>query len=190
MRQLSIRQQDESLFDRLPGKCWSSGSGASAQPPILSAPAALLPTVNQLGLKADHSPPSSAEVTNAWSYPSTPRYAFIEKFLIKYSQVLPCKTYLLVCVRVCVYTYWCLTCFFFFASIFISLADLNLAFPEPPAWRIASMRFARASLLSTGNAVDFWNKIPSLTDIFLIKRTMTCKYANQRWWVNTVNSKA
>jgi len=26
--------------------------------------------------EADHSPPSSAEVTNAWSYNSTPQYAF------------------------------------------------------------------------------------------------------------------
>jgi len=30
-----------------------------------------------LGREADHSPPSSAEVTNEWSYNSTPQYAFM-----------------------------------------------------------------------------------------------------------------
>jgi hypothetical protein len=29
------------------------------------------------GREADHSPPSSAEVKNAWSYTSTPQYAFM-----------------------------------------------------------------------------------------------------------------
>jgi hypothetical protein len=29
------------------------------------------------GREADHSPPSSAEVKNAWSYASTPPYAFV-----------------------------------------------------------------------------------------------------------------
>jgi len=29
-----------------------------------------------LGCEADHSPPSNAEVKNAWSYTYTPQYAF------------------------------------------------------------------------------------------------------------------
>jgi hypothetical protein len=33
--------------------------------------------VNQPVCKADHSPPSSADVKNAWSYTSTPQYAFM-----------------------------------------------------------------------------------------------------------------
>jgi hypothetical protein len=33
--------------------------------------------VKQLGREADHSSPSSAEVKNAWSYTSTPQYAFM-----------------------------------------------------------------------------------------------------------------
>jgi len=34
--------------------------------------------------EADHSPPSSAEVNNAWSYTSTPPYLFMAWFFIKY----------------------------------------------------------------------------------------------------------
>jgi hypothetical protein len=33
--------------------------------------------VTQPGREADHSPPSSAEVKDAWSYTSTPQYAFM-----------------------------------------------------------------------------------------------------------------
>jgi hypothetical protein len=33
--------------------------------------------------EADHSPPSSAEVNNAWSYTSTPQYAVMEWLSVK-----------------------------------------------------------------------------------------------------------
>jgi hypothetical protein len=33
--------------------------------------------VKRPGREADHSPPSSAEVKNAWSYTSTPQYVFM-----------------------------------------------------------------------------------------------------------------
>jgi len=33
--------------------------------------------VKQLGCKHDHSPPSSAEVKNVWSYTATPPYVFM-----------------------------------------------------------------------------------------------------------------
>jgi hypothetical protein len=36
------------------------------------------------GREADHSPPSSAEVTNAWSYTFTPQYAFMARCLDKH----------------------------------------------------------------------------------------------------------
>jgi len=36
------------------------------------------------GNEADHSPPSSAEVKNAWSYTSTPPYVFMAWCLVKY----------------------------------------------------------------------------------------------------------
>jgi hypothetical protein len=36
------------------------------------------------GREADHSPPSSAEVKNAWSYTSTPQYAFMAWCLVKH----------------------------------------------------------------------------------------------------------
>jgi len=40
----------------------------SLQPPIQSGPGALSPGVRWPGLEADHSPPPSAEVKNAWRY--------------------------------------------------------------------------------------------------------------------------
>jgi hypothetical protein len=39
--------------------------------------------VKLLGLEADHSPPSSAEVKNVWSYTSTPPYVFMARCLIE-----------------------------------------------------------------------------------------------------------
>jgi len=34
--------------------------------------------VKRLGRETDHSPPTSAEVKNAWSHTSTPQYVFME----------------------------------------------------------------------------------------------------------------
>jgi hypothetical protein len=45
----------------------------STQPPIQWVPAVLPTGVKQPGCEADDSPPSSAEVKNAWSYSSTPQ---------------------------------------------------------------------------------------------------------------------
>jgi hypothetical protein len=42
------------------------------QPPIEWVPGALSLGVKRPGREADHSPPSSAEVKNSWSYTSTP----------------------------------------------------------------------------------------------------------------------
>jgi hypothetical protein len=42
------------------------------QPPIQWAPGALASGVKRPGREANHSPPSSAEVKNAWNYASTP----------------------------------------------------------------------------------------------------------------------
>jgi hypothetical protein len=39
--------------------------------------------VKRPGCEADHSPPSSAEVKNAWSYNSTLQYTFIAWYLVK-----------------------------------------------------------------------------------------------------------
>jgi hypothetical protein len=39
--------------------------------------------VKQPEREADHSPPSSAEVKNAWSYISTPKYAFMVFYSVK-----------------------------------------------------------------------------------------------------------
>jgi hypothetical protein len=39
--------------------------------------------VKRLGRETDHSPPSSAEVENAWSYTSAPQYAAIARCSVK-----------------------------------------------------------------------------------------------------------
>jgi len=41
------------------------------------------PGVKRPGREADHSPPSSAEVKNAWSYTSTPPHVFMTWCLVK-----------------------------------------------------------------------------------------------------------
>jgi hypothetical protein len=39
--------------------------------------------VKRVGREADHSPPSSSELKNAWSYIYTPQYAFMTWCLVK-----------------------------------------------------------------------------------------------------------
>jgi hypothetical protein len=56
------------------------------QPPIRWVPVALSLGVKWLGREADHSPPSSAEVKNAWNYTSLPQYAFLTWFSVKKAQ--------------------------------------------------------------------------------------------------------
>jgi hypothetical protein len=58
------------------------------QPPIQWVPGALSlggGGLKQLGREADHSPPSSAEVKNSWSYTSTPQYVFMALYFVKHS---------------------------------------------------------------------------------------------------------
>jgi hypothetical protein len=54
------------------------------QPPIQWVPEALSLGVKRPGREADHSPPYSAEVKNAWSYTSTPQYVFIAWCLVQH----------------------------------------------------------------------------------------------------------
>jgi hypothetical protein len=49
---------------------------------------ALFSGVKQLGCEANHSPPSSANVKNLWSYTSTPPYVCIEWCLGKHNRQL------------------------------------------------------------------------------------------------------
>jgi hypothetical protein len=53
------------------------------QPPLRWAAGALSLGVKRSEREADHSPPSIAEVKNAWSYTSTPQYAFMAWCSIK-----------------------------------------------------------------------------------------------------------
>jgi hypothetical protein len=59
------------------------------QPPIQWIPGALFLVVKWPGREADHSPPSRAEVKNAWSYTSNPQYVFMAWCLIKRRETLP-----------------------------------------------------------------------------------------------------
>jgi hypothetical protein len=54
------------------------------QHPIQGVPRALSLGVKRPGREADHSPPSSAEVKNTWSYTSTPTYVFMAWCLAKH----------------------------------------------------------------------------------------------------------
>jgi hypothetical protein len=77
-----------------PGRDWEFFSSpprpdrlwGSPQPPIQWVPGAL----SLSGREADHSSPFSAEFKNAWSYTSTPQYAFMAWCSIKaQGQLLP-----------------------------------------------------------------------------------------------------
>jgi hypothetical protein len=54
------------------------------QPPIQWLPVALFLGVKWPGREADRSPPSSDEVSSAWSYTSTPHYVFMAWCLVKH----------------------------------------------------------------------------------------------------------
>jgi len=56
----------------------------SNQPPIQRVPGALSLGLNWPGNEANHSPPSSVEVKNVWSYISDPSYVFIAWYVIKH----------------------------------------------------------------------------------------------------------
>jgi hypothetical protein len=53
------------------------------QPLIILVACAFSSGVKRPGGEADHSPPSSAEVKNAWSYTSIPQYVFMAWCLVK-----------------------------------------------------------------------------------------------------------
>jgi hypothetical protein len=53
------------------------------RPPIQWVPGTLSLGVKRPECEADHSPATSAEVKNAWSYTSTPKYAFMAWFSVE-----------------------------------------------------------------------------------------------------------
>jgi hypothetical protein len=68
------------------------------QPPIQRVREALYRGVKRPGSETDHSPPSSAEIKNAWSYTSTPQYTFMAWCSFKaqgqlYLYLLSCKSH-------------------------------------------------------------------------------------------------
>jgi hypothetical protein len=56
----------------------------STQPPIQGVPWALSLEITRPGCEFDHSSLSTAEAKNAWSYTSTPQYAFMAWCLVKH----------------------------------------------------------------------------------------------------------
>jgi hypothetical protein len=66
------------------GRIWVSIGVVRHPVPIQWVPRTLSLGVKRPGREADHSPPSSAEVKNAWSYTSTPQYVFMAWCLVKH----------------------------------------------------------------------------------------------------------
>jgi len=68
----------------------------TTQPSIQWVPGALSLGVKWPGREADHTPQSSAEVKNAWSYTSTPQYVFMAWYPVTKSTgtTLPCNLYI------------------------------------------------------------------------------------------------
>jgi hypothetical protein len=62
----------------------SRAAPALTQPPMQWVTGTLSLGVKRPRREADHSPPSSAEDKNAWSYTSTPQYAFMAWCLLKH----------------------------------------------------------------------------------------------------------
>jgi hypothetical protein len=60
--------------------------------PIQWVAGAVSPGVKRPGREADHSPPSNAEVNNAWRYTSILKYVFMEWCLVKYRDDIECDT--------------------------------------------------------------------------------------------------
>jgi hypothetical protein len=76
-------QEDKEIqFDRLRKNM--TLNNMPTQPRIQWVPRALSLEVRRPGREADHSPPFSAEVKNAWSYAFTPQYVFMAWCLVKH----------------------------------------------------------------------------------------------------------
>jgi hypothetical protein len=67
----------------------SSGAHIASYP---MGTGAVFPGVKLLGSETDHSPPSSAEVTNVWSYTSTPQYVLMVWCLAKHREIFTLLT--------------------------------------------------------------------------------------------------
>jgi hypothetical protein len=61
-----------------PDRLW----GPASHPPIQWVPGTRSLRIKRPGREADHSPASSAEVKNPWSYTSIPQYAFMAWFSV------------------------------------------------------------------------------------------------------------
>jgi hypothetical protein len=70
------------------------------QPPIQWIPRALSLGVERPGREADHSPPSSADVKNAWSYTFILQYVFMAWCLVKHRDNFTFNNVLYFCLEI------------------------------------------------------------------------------------------
>jgi hypothetical protein len=91
------------------GQWWNFFSSPPRPDPLWGPPTFLLEWVKRSGREADHSPPSSAGVKNAWSYNSTPPYVFKALCSVKQSTgtTLP---YLIACRKSSLFKQRCFSC--------------------------------------------------------------------------------
>jgi hypothetical protein len=80
---LSLKKHRDSFTFTLPFTKVSRRTLGLTQPPIQWVSGAISLGVKRPGGEADHSPPTSAKNKNAWSYTSTPQYAFMAWCSIK-----------------------------------------------------------------------------------------------------------
>jgi len=81
------RSRDSSVGIATRLRAGRSGSRLALEPthpPIQWIPGAISLGIKRPGREADHSPTSSAEDKNAWSYTSTPYYVFTAWCLVKH----------------------------------------------------------------------------------------------------------
>jgi hypothetical protein len=110
----------------------------TTKPPIQWVPGALSLGVKRPGREADHSPPSSAEVKNAWSCISTPQYVFMAWCLVKHRDNF--------------------TFTFYFAHLHI-MPRLRMRGTIPPlpntsSWHLSLRKTTKTSVRMAGNSTE------------------------------------
>jgi hypothetical protein len=129
------------------------------QPPIQWVSEALYLGVKWPGREVDHSPPSSAEVKNAWSYTSTPQYAFMAWCLVKHRGK-------------------------FTFTLCLHFAYNQLWYIQLPLWGIS---FQPSSVFSTsGLVLSFVCTLPVVSVLVLLSSllgTVPCRYQNSDFFL-------
>jgi hypothetical protein len=83
--------------------------------------------VKRPGREADHSPPSSVEVKNAWSYTSTPQYIFMAWCLVKHRDNFTFLCFTSLCLTCDLFPEWFVTKFYTHLMFVLSELHVRLA---------------------------------------------------------------